>query len=304
VTGIRYWLTAVMVLFGLGLAGAAVAHWREWPIYPVVGGAVLAGGAGLILGILPPGRPRSSGTVFQRRHTEPLWPYLPGSERTQFTRLQMDAAVADERRGATYVGLAMAAIIMGIGMAAVGVSVFAAARSEDFISAQVDRLTGLAGRTPEPTATPTAEPPTVTPTPDPPTATPTEEPPTATPSRTPTGRAGRTPSPTPPPNSQQQVHINLEGRWRVTDRVAFGQASGETFTFDIALDQEGDRVSGTGNGMSFQGRLDDEILTLVFTRPGGFGVFILRARNDGSFSGNWHDFTSQNGGTSTFVPVR
>ncbi|MGH2609298.1 MAG: hypothetical protein ACRDHF_09440 [Tepidiformaceae bacterium] len=304
-TGVRYWLAAVLVLGGLGLAGVAAANWRDWPMLPAAGAAVLAGGAGLIIGFLPPGRPRFRSPDFQRRHTEPLWPYLPGTERPQFTRYQMDAAVADERRGATYVGLAMAAMIMGIGMAAVAVSLFAAARSQDIITSQVDRFAGLSDHTPEATAEPataTPEPPTatLTPTPEPPTptATPTQRPAVRKPSR-----PSSTPSPTAPPRSQEQVNISMAGRWKVTDRVDFGTAAGETFTFDITLRQEGDRVFGSGNGMSFEGRLQDEVLTILFTRPGGFGIFVWNLLPDGSFSGDWHDFTAQNGGPSTLAPI-
>jgi hypothetical protein len=215
----------------------------------------------------------------------------------------MDAAVADERRGATYAGFAITAIVVGIGMAGVAVSLFAAARSEDVIQGQVDRLAGLVDHTPEPSATPPTEPATETATPESPIETPTSESATATP----TQRQGREPprsSPTPAPRSQEQDNIDLEGRWQVTDRVAFGHGSGETYRFDITLEQDGDRVTGRGNGMSFEGRLQEDVLTVLFTRPGGFGIFIWRVQRDGSLSGNWHDFTAQNGGPSTVVAIR
>jgi hypothetical protein len=96
----------------------------------------------------------------------------------------------------------------------------------------------------------------------------------------------------------------MAGRWQVKDNVDFGTAAGETFTFDITLRQDGDRVSGTGNGMTFQGRLDETVLTLAFTRPGGSGIFVWGLLPDGSFSGAWHDFTAQNGGPSTLIPIR
>jgi hypothetical protein len=322
VTGVGYWVAVVLVLSGVGAGGAVAGDQLDWPVLPTAVGTALLAGAGMIAGIVPPGRPRFRPTSFERRETEPLWPYITGPERPQFTRYAMDSAVADERRGATWVGLAMAAVTVGIGMGAAGAAVFAVARSEDLISGQIERLAGFADPTsepvvgigpgtptPDPRATATPQPPTETPTPEPPspTPTPTEEPTrTPTPERTSERRAQRRPEPTPTrvPSRTPVPDVSMTGRWRVQDTVDFGVGAGQTFTFDIILEQDGQRVRGRGNdGFRFDGQIDGNILTLAFTSPGGTGIFIWGLSPDGSFVGDWRDYTAQSGGPSVMSRV-
>ncbi|MEX0781658.1 MAG: hypothetical protein WD557_03340 [Dehalococcoidia bacterium] len=319
-SGVRYWVVVVLVLVGVGALGAVAARELGWPPVLVGAATALAAGAGIIAGIVPPGRLRFRPAPFERRETEPLWPYISGPERAQFTRYAMEAAVADERRGATWVGLTMAALIVGLGMGAAGTVLFAAARSEDLLSAQIDRLAGFADPTGEPVVgigpeTPTPDTPPSTPTPEPatPRSTATEVPTrTPTPERSTTpGRSQRRPDPTStatptatPRPSQEQPTVSMSGRWRVTDTVHFGMSTGQSFTVDISLSQQGQRVTGTGSdGFRFEGHIDGNVLTLAFTSPGGVGIFIWGLLPDGSFTGDWRDYTAQNGGPSTMSRV-
>jgi hypothetical protein len=96
----------------------------------------------------------------------------------------------------------------------------------------------------------------------------------------------------------------MTGRWRVRDTVDFGVGAGQTVVFDIVLQQEGQRVTGRGNdGFRFEGRIDGNILTLAFTSHAGTGIFIWGLLPDGSFVGDWRDYTAQSGGPSTMSRV-
>ena len=323
-SGAGYWVTVIVVLgaiCGMAAFGAVQLGWQPVPVGVT---AILVAAAGMIAGFVPPGRPRFRPPPFERRATEPLWPYISGPDRPQFTRYAMDSAVADERRGATWVGLGMTTLIVGIGVGAAATALFAAARSEHLISDQFHRFTGLNDQssdrivgigpgtpTPNPRATATA-------TPEPPTPTPTEEP-TETPEPSPTPRrserrqeAGatatpqhRAPSPTAtaePPEPAESV--SMGGRWQVTDTIEYGNQSGQSFTFEITLEQDGARVTGQGkDGFRFEGRIEGGVLVLGFTRPGGAGIFIVNVMPDGSLAGGWRDFNQQNGGPTTMLRV-
>jgi hypothetical protein len=330
VSGAGYWATVVLVLGAICGMAAFAAVQLGWQPVPTAVLAVLVAAAGMIAGFVPPGRPRFRPPSFERRATEPLWPYVSSPERTQFTRYAMDTTVADERRGATWVGLGMTALILGVGMGVAGTALFATARSEDLIQRQVDRLTGLGDRsgervvgigpgtpTPNPraTATATPEPPTPTPEPATATATPTEEPTrTPTPRRSQRGQQApatatprsREPTATPTPDRPDaSEQVSLSGRWKVTDTVEYGGEAGQSFVFEIELEQDGSRVTGRGkDGFRFEGRLEGSVLVLGFTRPGGAGIFIVNRMPDGSFAGGWRDFDQQNGGPTTMLKLQ
>ena len=115
---------------------------------------------------------------------------------------------------------------------------------------------------------------TNTPTPSPsPTSTPV--PPTRTPEPTST--------PEPKPESQQQLsatpeHIDFSGRWRVTDTVTDGTNTGNHYSFDVFLAQDGNRLSGGNGNIKLTGTITGDTATIAYVQPalGYEGTFVWK----------------------------
>jgi hypothetical protein len=106
---------------------------------------------------------------------------------------------------------------------------------------------------------------TSTPVPSP-TATATPVPPTDTPAptSTPTAKPGGQPSATAAPETEQ---ANFSGRWRVTDTVTDGENTGQQYTFDIFLAQDGNRISGGNDGIRLTGTVTGDTATIDYVQP-------------------------------------
>lgn len=126
------------------------------------------------------------------------------------------------------------------------------------------------------------EPPAATAPPPPPTATATAERPTVTPVR-PTNDAA-----------------NFAGRWRIVDVVTEGVGTGEAFSFDVALAQDGDRLTGGNSGILLDGVVNGDTATLQYSQPAlGFtGTFVWTVVAPGRAEGTFTS-TAPNSGTST-----
>lgn len=115
--------------------------------------------------------------------------------------------------------------------------------------------------------------------------------------------AARTPAPAQRPQAQQAAAINVSGDWDVVDTIdqTFDPSPTQPFEFaDIALQQSGNQVSGSGSGITaLQGTLNGLTLQANYTaHDGTSGTFAWTFSSDGSsFSGRFTS-TAPNGGTS------
>ncbi|OAI44177.1 hypothetical protein AYO38_10005 [bacterium SCGC AG-212-C10] len=152
------------------------------------------------------------------------------------------------------------------------------------------------------TATPTASPePTATHMPSPsPTPTATQSPTatsTPTSSSTPT-RAPATATPTRTGTATQQPPAPLvSGTWEFRDTVTQGSDRGESFEFTVTLTESRGVITGSGDGLTFNGERIGNNVTLRFTRRGGSGLFVLRLQGD-TMTGTFTDDGADNSGTA------
>lgn len=150
-------------------------------------------------------------------------------------------------------------------------------------------------------ATPSTEgPPTATP--SPPTATP--QPSTETPAPA-TAEISAGPGVPPASAVSPAAQANFAGRWRVTDTVTQGSNAGETFTFDVALSQQGNRITGGNGGIQISGTVEGDVATLQYVQPalGLSGAFVWTMvspdRAEGTFTNSF-----PNAGNSTLVRLQ
>jgi hypothetical protein len=319
------------VVAGLGIF---VARWAGLPILIVVLAALLTYLAGLLVGVLPPGRPPPPSTRddISTHDTEPIWPYVvppaqppprpppPSHQRTwppQEER-RRDYGFDDAGEGASWAAWTLAILILGVaagGTALLTIALGAGGNSDPPAAPSPEDTAEPASlaNTPTPspvpptstatltsTATPT-ETATPTPTPRSPTPTRTPRPPTATATVTPTDTPEATQTPAPGRRSSRNESASLTGRWLLVDIVSFGPDAGRTYTFTITLSHTGDRVTGGGDGIALEGSLDGQVLTLTYTRTNGEGVFVWSMLSNNLLVGDFRDHTAQNGGPSTLT---
>jgi hypothetical protein len=139
------------------------------------------------------------------------------------------------------------------------------------------------------TATPVADAPVAAPTSTaaPPTETATVDVPTAQPSP-------------PTPSAPAAGPADFAGRWRIIDVVTEGASTGQAFSFDVALSQDGDRISGGNSGIQMSGVVLGDTATLNYVQPAlGFsGTFVWTMIAPGQAEGTFTS-TAPNAGTST-----
>ncbi|HEX6030998.1 MAG TPA: hypothetical protein VFY90_06180, partial [Tepidiformaceae bacterium] len=83
-----------------------------------------------------------------------------------------------------------------------------------------------------------------------------------------------------------------------------GPDAGKTFSFSVTLSHDGDRITGSGDGMTLQGSLKEQVLTVTFQRPGGGeGVFVWSVLSKDLLVGDFRDHTAANGGPSTMTRI-
>jgi hypothetical protein len=151
-----------------------------------------------------------------------------------------------------------------------------------------DQLLSAPSATPvQPTATPTRR---ASPTP-PPTKAPAT--PTTAPSVSPTAVPSTTPA-------SQTATADFSGRWRMFYTVMSGAGTGQSFSFDIVLRQNGTQITGGNAGMLVSGYVTGNVATLNYIQPstGYSGTFVWTQSAPGVAQGT---FTSSypNSGSST-----
>jgi hypothetical protein len=96
---------------------------------------------------------------------------------------------------------------------------------------------------------------------------------------------------------------SFSGSWRVVDTVTSGSGAGQSFSFDVALSQEGNRLSGGNSGIVMNGRVEGATATLTYSQPalGITGTFVWTMTGSGAVG----SFTSSvpNAGDSRLVPL-
>ena len=151
-----------------------------------------------------------------------------------------------------------------------------------------------------PTSEPEGEPQVVTATPAPtrqaPPATQTPSSPTPQTSRR-QPRQSPTPAVTEPTPATAQA--DFTGLWRVLDTITRGTGAGESFAFDVVLQQNGVLITGGTEGIQITGRVDGQTATLTYRQPDlGYTATFTLTLVDGMWGGG--TFTSSvNAGTST-----
>jgi hypothetical protein len=152
-----------------------------------------------------------------------------------------------------------------------------------------------------PTSEPKGEPQSVTVTPAP-----TREAPRATqaPQPTqapePTARSVRqSPTPAASQPTPAAAQADFTGLWRILDTITAGTGRGESFAFDVVLEQNGVLVTGGTEGIEITGRVDGQTATLTYRQPDlGYTATFTLTLVDGMWGGG--TFTSSvNAGTTT-----
>ena len=139
------------------------------------------------------------------------------------------------------------------------------------------------------------------------TATPavTQEMPTATSTLVPNSTAntqppGGSPTPMPPQQPRSAPSADFSGRWRIVDTISEGAGTGQTFTFDVTLQQNGNSLSGGNSGIVITGTVQDQTAVLTYSQAalGHMGTFNWTLTGPNTARGT---FTSSvpNSGTST-----
>lgn len=131
--------------------------------------------------------------------------------------------------------------------------------------------------------------------------------PAATPAPTPTSAATEPPRPTPTvaaPVSPEPS--SFAGTWRIVDTILQGRGAGQSFAFQVSINQSGNSISGGAAGaITLAGTVAGNIATVEFNQPslGVTGIFIWTLGADGDATGT---FTSSvpNSGTSQLVRLR
>jgi hypothetical protein len=87
--------------------------------------------------------------------------------------------------------------------------------------------------------------------------------------------------------------------WRILDTITAGTGRGESFAFDVVLQQNGALVTGGTDGIQITGRVDGQTATLTYRQPDlGYTATFTLTLVDGTWGGG--TFTSSvNAGTST-----
>jgi hypothetical protein len=138
----------------------------------------------------------------------------------------------------------------------------------------------------------------VTATPEPPRATSTPRPATPAPEPTLTlePRASETPGVT--------ETTNFSGLWRVGYAISEGYGAGGSFTFDVALEQDGTSITGGNDEVQISGRVDGETATLIFRQPAlGYSARFTWTLVDGAWGGGVFR-SAVNAGTSSLQRLR
>ena len=151
--------------------------------------------------------------------------------------------------------------------------------------------------TPAPTDTP---PPGNTPAPAPtlapaPTQAPTQPAPAPTQSPPPAA-----PAPSSPP---QAANANFSGVWRIVDTVTQGSNVGQTYTFDVSLNQNGNVIAGGNSGILISGRVEGTTAYLEYSQPalGYSGTFTWTMAGGGGSAQGTFTNSYPNAGTSSLV---
>jgi hypothetical protein len=96
------------------------------------------------------------------------------------------------------------------------------------------------------------------------------------------------------------VSGDFNGRWRIVDTITSGSGAGQSFTFDVSLQQTGNRISGGNAGIEIDGTVSGQVATVTYTQPalgltGGFTWTLVSATQaEGTFTSS-----VPNSGTST-----
>jgi hypothetical protein len=145
---------------------------------------------------------------------------------------------------------------------------------------------------PEPTATPipTRPPPTAT-SPARPTRQPTEPPAMETPA--PSATASASPS-----------RVDFTGVWTVLYTITEGQGAGQSYSFDVSLQQRGNAISGGNDGIRVDGRAEGQTATLTYRQPElGYTATFTWTLVNGAWGGGGFR-SAVNSGTSLLLRVR
>jgi len=96
-----------------------------------------------------------------------------------------------------------------------------------------------------------------------------------------------------------QSAVDLSGTWQITDSVTYGAGSGQSFSFGVALSQQGTAISGSGDGLSLSGTVNGTAVHVSYTQDNGTtGSFDWTAGADGGSLAGTFTNSSGNGGTS------
>lgn len=104
---------------------------------------------------------------------------------------------------------------------------------------------------------------------------------------------------------ERGADAGFEGRWRVADTVTEGANAGRTYTFDVALSQQDNRVAGGNSGIQISGTVQGDTATLEYVQPalGLRGTFVWTMVSPDQAAGTFTN-SYPNAGTSTLQRLR
>jgi hypothetical protein len=143
----------------------------------------------------------------------------------------------------------------------------------------------------------------ITATPSPSVATPTATmpTPTETPRPAPTTPAATT-APAPAsqePSAPATSPVSFEGRWRIIDVITDGENTGQTYSFDVSLEQRGNRLTGGNGEIQMTGVVTGDTAMVDYIQPalGLNGTFVWTMTDQNRATGRFTN-SSPNSGTS------
>jgi hypothetical protein len=123
----------------------------------------------------------------------------------------------------------------------------------------------------------------------------TQPPPTPAPALT---RPPATQAP-PPTQAPQATAITIAGTWSIVDIVLYGPGMGGAYPFTISIHQNGNQISGSGDGLALRGVIDGDTVTASYSQSNGStGTFTWTVDPSGSTLQGRFDNSIGNGGSS------
>jgi hypothetical protein len=98
--------------------------------------------------------------------------------------------------------------------------------------------------------------------------------------------------------------VDLTGVWTVLYTITAGEGAGQSYSFDVSLQQRGNAISGGNDGIRVDGRAEGQTAMLTYRQPElGYTATFTWTLVNGSWGGGAFK-SAVNSGTSLLLRVR